>query len=114
MAREQDPFYERIHQIKQKHSKLSHGYALKVDKNNLIVPRPHNVPLAFPWKALCAAALVALGFKAYLMVALDAQTYASKLSALQNGRVLEQAGAWIMQPDPASEAMAQMMRMMRG
>ncbi|MFZ3581372.1 hypothetical protein ACOI1H_04255 [Loktanella sp. DJP18] len=114
MTRVQDPLHQRIRQIQRKHSKLSQGYVLKVDRNNLIVPHPHHKTLAFPWKALCVAAFVALGFKAYLMMSLDPQSYASKLSALQNGRVFEQAGAWIMQPDPASEAMAQMMRKLRG
>ena len=114
MAREQNPFDNRILQIKRKHGKLSHGYALRLDKNNVLVPRPRAVRLAFPWKALCIVAVVALGLKAYLMTALDAQTYASKVDALAQGHTVEQVGAWMMQPDPASGAVARVMRMMRG
>ena len=114
MSREREPFYKRIRQIQRQHRRLAHGFALRIDENNLIVPRPHYVSFAFPWRGLCAAFLVALGFKAYLMVALDAQTYASKIDALAQGHAVEQVGAWMMQPDPASGAMADLMRMMRG
>ena len=114
MSREQDPFYKRIRRIQRQRNKLAAGYALKVDKNNLIVPRPHYVRLTFPWRGLCLAFLVALGFKAYLMTSLGAQTYASKLETLSQGHPFEQVGAWMMQPDPASDAMARMMGMLRG
>ena len=114
MSREREPFYKRIRQIQRQHRRLANGFSLEVDENNLIVPRPQYMTLAFPWRGLCAAFLVALGFKAYLMVAMDAQTYASKLDALAQGHAVEQVGAWMMQPDPASDAVARVMRMMRG
>ena len=114
MSREREPFYDRIRQIQRQHRQLAKGYSLTVDQNNLIVPQPQYVTVAFPWRALCIAVLVALGLKAYLMAAMDAQTYASKLDALARGHAVEQVGAWMMQPDPASGAVAQVIRMMRG
>ena len=114
MTRQRDLFAKRIRQIKRQHAKLSQGFALKVDKNNLIVPRAPVFQLAFPWKGLFVALCVALSFKAYLMATFDAQTYASKLDAMAQGHPVEQVGAWIMQPDPASDAMARMMRLMQG
>lgn len=113
MTREQDPFYKRIRRIQRQHRKLASGSVLKVDNNNLIVPRPRHATLSFPWRGLCLAFLVALGFKAYLVFALDAQTYASKLDALAQGHTVEQVSAWMMQPDPATTAVARVMRMMR-
>jgi len=106
------PFEIRIRKIQKRHLRLAQGYALKVDKNNLIVQQPRYLNLQFPWRALVVVIMVGLGFKGYLMVALDGPTYASKVDALSQGHPLEQAGAWVMQPDPASDAVARMIRMM--
>ena len=114
MSREREPFYKRIRRIQRQHRRLATGYSLRIDKNNLIVPHPRYATLAFPWRGLSMAAIVALSFKAYLMVELDAQTYAGKLDDLAQGHAVEQVGAWMMKPDPASDAMARVMRMMRG
>ena len=114
MMSQREPFYERIRRIQRRRRKLAQGFGLKIDENNLIVPKPHLVALAFPWRGLCMALLVALGLKAYLMASLDSQTYASKLAALSRGDPVEQVGAWMMQPDPASGVLAQVMRLMRG
>jgi hypothetical protein len=47
------------------------------------------------------------------MTVMDAPTYAGKLDTLSQGHMFEQAGAWVMQPDPATDAVARVMRMMR-
>ena len=114
MAREHDPFYARIRRIQRQHRRLAPGYALTIDKNNLIVPRPQTVTLAFPWKGLFLALVIAMVFKAHVMATLDPQTYDNRLNALARGHVAEQVAAWVMQPDPVSTTVARMMRMIRG
>ncbi len=114
MSAHRDSFYKRIRRITRQHSKLSGGYSLRLNKQNLIVAQPHFNALAFPWKALFVSALIALVLKAYIMAAMDAPTYAGKLDTLSQGHMLEQAGAWVMQPDPATNAVARVMRMMHG
>ena len=113
MSGHRDQFYKRLRRITRQNNKLSGGYTLRLNKQNLIVARPHFTALAFPWKALFVTALIALGFKAYIMTVMDAPTYAGKLDTLSQGHMFEQAGAWVMQPDPATDAVARVMRMMR-
>ena len=114
MALEHKPFEQRIRRIVRRRRKLAGGYALTLNANNLIVPRPHYVTLAFPWRGICLALLVGLGFKAYLLATLDAPTYSEKLTLLAEGRPIERAGAWVMQPDPASIAVARVIRLVQG
>jgi|TARA_R110000787_G_scaffold165856_1_gene278943 hypothetical protein len=114
MTGQQDTFYKRLCRIARQHNMLSRGYVLKLNKDNLIVPHPHFTPRAFPWKALFVSGVIALGFKAYIMAVIDEPTYTSKLVALSQGHALERAGAWVMQRDPATDAVARVMRMMRG
>ena len=114
MSRVQDPFYKRISRIQRQHRKLAGGYALRVDSNNLIVPRPVYVTFSFPWRGLFLALMVALAFKAYVISAIDPQTYAAKLNALTTGHPIERVGAFVMQPDLATETLADLLRQMRG
>ena len=114
MALEHKPFELRIGRIMRHRRKLAGGYDLILNADNLIVPCPHAATLAFPWRGLCLALVVGLGFKALLMATFDAPTYTEKLTMLAEGRPLERAGAWVMQPDPASIAMARVIRLVQG
>ena len=114
MSRDSDTFSARVSRILRHRQKLEAGFALKLDENNLIVPRPRYVRLRFPWRGLAMAALVALALKAWIMVALDPQGYDARLARLEAGHPVERIGAFVMQPDPASDALAQAMRMLRG
>ncbi len=104
------PFDQRVRKIQRQHRALSQGYSLKIDRNNLIVPRPRYAVIQFPWKAICIAAIIGLGFKSYVMTTYSADAYAAKIAQLAAGPLLEQAGAFVMQPDPVASAIAGAMR----
>ena len=113
MALEHKPFENRVGRIVQQRRRLAGGYGLTVDSNNLIVPRPQHVTLVFPWRGLCLALLIGLAFKAYLLATFAAPAYADRLAILETGRPVERAGAWVMQPDPASVALARVIRLLQ-
>ena len=56
---------------------------------------------------------MAFVFKVLLFVALGEGTYMGRLSLLQQGGVVERAAAWVMQPDPATRALAALLEQLR-
>jgi len=49
-------------------------------------------------------------FKGLILAHLGESTFEARLATLSQGSVVEQSGAWIMQPDPVSQAIAQQVR----
>jgi len=54
----------------------------------------------FPLKGLLAVLFLGFLFKGFLFAYLGEAAYGERVATLQDGTVLEQAGAWVMQPDP--------------
>jgi hypothetical protein len=54
----------------------------------------------FPLKGLLAVLFLGFLFKGFLFAYLGEAAYGERVATLKGGSVLEQAGAWVMQPDP--------------
>lgn len=106
----QQVFQKRLRRIMRRRRQLLAGFSLKLDGNNLLVAHPRHVMPRFPWRAIAMVLVIGFAFKAYLIAALGDATYLSRLGGLTHGHALEQAGAWVMQPDPASQVVAGLMR----
>lgn len=100
------PFDKRLKRIVRRHDKMANGVVRTVNSDGLIVARPRLFKPQFPLKGLIV--VLALGFllKGFLFAYLGDAGYTERLTALQAGTVVEQAGAWVMQPDPVTAIVA--------
>jgi hypothetical protein len=103
---QEQEFDRRIRRLLRKHDRLSHGVVHRVGPDGLITAHPRRrVPLP-PVKAILAILAFGFVFKAYLLFALGPSTYDERVAVLEAGSLFEQAGALVMQPDPASSWLA--------
>lgn len=107
MAQSHLQFDQRVRKLGRKHRALERGYSTKVRPDGLIVMQPRRAPSRMsvikPLLLLAAAMIV---FKAFLLASIGPATYDERLTKLQAGTMPEQAGAWVMQVDPASSYLA--------
>jgi len=96
------PFDKRLKKIVRRHGKMSNGVVRSVNSDGLIVAKPRLYRPQFPLKGLLAVLFLGFLFKGFLLAYLGEASYAERVATLQGGTVLEQAGAWVMQPDPVS------------
>lgn len=108
MAQANVPFDKRLKRIVRRHDRMSSGGAVKtVTSDGLIVARPRVYKPKFPLKGLLAIVVLGFLFKGFVFASLGAEQYAERVASLKEGSVMEQAGAWIMQPDPATVMIAE-------
>ncbi|MEO1638385.1 MAG: hypothetical protein AAFU41_03975 [Pseudomonadota bacterium] len=108
MAQANVPFDKRLKRIVRRHEKINSAGAVKtVNSDGLIVARPRLYKPRFPLKGLAVVLFLGFLFKGFLFAYLGDEGYAERVATLQGGSALEQAGAWIMQPDPATAFIAE-------
>lgn len=100
-------FDKRVKKIVRRHDKMSNGVVRRVNSDGLIVAKPRAYRPRFPLKGLVAVLLLGFLFKGFMLSYLGDAVYAERVATLQNGTALEQAGAWVMQPDPVTVMAAQ-------
>lgn len=96
------PFDRRLKRIVRYHQRLSYGAKRVVTKSGLIVVRPRIYNPKFPFRGIAMIILSAFLFKAYIYADLGQADYASRVAAISGPSIMEKAGAWIMQADPAT------------
>ncbi len=92
-------FDKRVRKIQKRHRKLAHGYVQKIGPDGLIVVKPRR-RMRFPWKGIALVLMALFAFKGFLHAQLGGEIYDQRVAKLQNGTVIEKAGAWAMQADP--------------
>lgn len=108
MAQANVPFDKRLKRIVRRHDRIASGGAVKtVTSDGLIVARPRVYKPKFPLKGLLAVIVLGFLFKGFVFASLGAEQYSERVIALGQGTVMEKAGAWIMQPDPATVMIAE-------
>lgn len=100
-------FDQRINQLGRKHNALSRGYVARMRPDGLIVARPYRKQSRFPFKMVFVFLLAIIAFKGFLIASLGPDAYSERVGKLENGTMVEQAGAWVMQIDPVSDLIAQ-------
>jgi hypothetical protein len=101
------PFDKRLKRIVRRHDKMANGVVKTVTSDGLIVARPRLYKPRFPLKGLMVVLMLGFLFKGFLFAFLGEAGYGDRVASLQQGTVLEQAGGWIMQADPATVFVAQ-------
>ncbi len=99
-------FENRLATLGRKHSAMSRGYKTHIQHDGLIVVKPRRAGRGVSFKAVLLAALGFFAFKAFLLASLGPDAYSDRISGLETGTIFEQGGAWVMQIDPATQAIA--------
>lgn len=102
MARSHTEFGDRLRNIEKRHKQIQHGAIYRVGPDGLIVTRPRKRSIRFPVRGLFTLFAVGFAFKTFLLMNLGTSTYNQRVSELQDGNVIEKAGAWVMQIDPVT------------
>ena len=103
-------FDARLKKIDRNRVRLSNGYSAKVTKDGLIVFRPKSRSGGFSVRGLLFLIAGFFLFKAMIMAHLGGTTYDQRVGALEQGTMVEQAGAFVMQRDPVTVAIAEKLR----
>ena len=103
-------FDSRLKGIAKTREKMRGGYVGHVTRDGLIVFRPKRRRIAFSPRGLALVVLGFVAFKALIMAHLGVNTYQARVDALKDGSMVEQAGAFIMQADPATRYVAATLR----
>ncbi|WP_275394019.1 hypothetical protein [Aliiroseovarius sp. Z3] len=99
-------FQKRVRGISRQHRRLSQGYVQLVERDGLLVPSKPRLRRGFPIKGLTLTLVGFMLFKGFLFGQVGAINYNDRVDRLSNGSMIEQAGAWIMQDDPVTTAIA--------
>lgn len=102
-------FDKRLRRIVKAHTRMANGVTYKVDGNGLIQPQPRLYNPKFPLRGLIMMVGAAFLFKGYIFATLGQTTYDERVAELGAGTLIEKAGAWMMQADPATIAVAEVL-----
>jgi hypothetical protein len=102
MAYQFNSFEKRLNRIGRTHRQMANGFTPIIGPDGLIAIRPRRRRPQFPVRGVLILALGFLTFKAIMLAHFGMDGYVERVSALNSGTVLEQAGAWVMQPDQAT------------
>ena len=105
-AYQYEEFERRMRRINRRHSKLSQGYVTSVNSDGLVIAKPSRRNHGATIRGLLLIGVVMLVFKGFLHAQLGAEAYTARVDALRSGTVVEQAGAWLMKPDPITLALS--------
>lgn len=95
-------FDDRIERITNKRAQMRDGYVGRVTKDGLVVFRPRRRAIPVSPRGLAMVVFAFIFFKALIMSHLGINIYQERIDKLRSGTIVEQAGAFIMQPDPAT------------
>ncbi|MCR8827540.1 hypothetical protein [Pseudosulfitobacter koreensis] len=103
MVETKQNFDSRLRVLTRKHRRMANGYTTRLRGDGLIVVKPKRRKAQFPLKGALLVLAGFFAFKAFMLISLGELTYADRLARLQNGTIVEQAGAWVMQADPVTK-----------
>lgn len=101
-------FRKRVRQIDRRHNKMARGYVHLVERDGLLVPKEKSFKSrGFPLRAIVIALVGLVLFKGILVSQVGVSSYSRRLDGLAEGGAIEKAGAWLMQVDPFTLAVAE-------
>jgi hypothetical protein len=99
--------------LSEQESRATARYMTLVDKNGIIqvVPRPKERNASFlPFKLIAFFVVFIMLLKALALLSVGINAYEEERLALSEGNVFEQAGAFVLWIDPATEAISSYLR----
>jgi hypothetical protein len=107
-------FRKREQSLRRKHVRMSQGYVTRMTRNGLIEQVPDNKLGGVGLKIVVRLVLVMVAFKVLTLAWIGDVAYAGHLEALTQGAAHEKAGAWLMQIDPATRMLADLISPLLG
>lgn len=100
-------FDRRLERLADRRAALEEGSRLEVDDTGLVkaIPtgvRRRQIGRALPVRAAMIIAAVLLTFKGFLLYQLGFGVYTAKVAAMAQGDTMDRAGAWLMQIEPVT------------
>ena len=105
-----DHFQKRLRRIVRRHNQMAVGVHHVVTKDNLIVAQPRLIRPRFPLKGVMMLFVVSSLFKSFLFASIGPADYDTRVAALADGTIVEQAGSWVMFADPATQFIGDFIR----
>ncbi len=106
MFQKRTPSDQRVDRLNSKYMAMSRGVVTTLRKDGLIVVQPARRTVPFPFKFLLIMFTALFLFKGFLLAWLGPDTYDNRIADMAAGTFAEQAGAWVMQIEPASQFLA--------
>lgn len=101
-----DDFHKRVGRIGKLHDRMASGYVASVNHDGLIVAKVRRRGPRFPWKGVALCFVAFFAFKGFLLMQLGEASFNERVGKLENGTVVEQAGAYAMSADPLTRWVA--------
>lgn len=100
-------FDQRLEKLAEKKAALNEGHRLEVDESGLMKLTPtgarrRKIGRMIPLRAMMIIAAVLLTFKAFLLHQLGFSVYTAKVAGMAKGDTVDQVGAYLMQVDPVT------------
>lgn len=95
-------FRKRENALRRKHMRMAQGFTTKMDRSGLIVQVPDNKLSGFGLRLIFRLVLFFMALKVLTLAWLGQEAYLDHLTTLSQGSAYEKAGAWIMQIDPVT------------
>lgn len=100
-------FHKRMSRVNRRHEKIYlHGGRTRIGRDGLITTVPRRRMPSFPLRGVAILFFAAILYKAVMLAWIGPIVYAERVGELAGGTAVEQAGAWILQADPATTAVA--------
>lgn len=106
MVETRENFIERNRALARKHAMLASDHSTLLDRSGLYIAAPKRQRRQFPMNLLLMFLLGFIGFKAFMVASVGPMTYNARLSELENGTVIERAGALAFAIDPVTNKIA--------
>lgn len=107
MGETADTFRKRTNRVNRRHEQIYlNGARTKIGRDGLITTVPRKRMQSFPLRGFAILFLAAILYKSVMLAWIGPTVYAERVGALADGTVIEQAGAWLLQADPATVAVA--------
>jgi hypothetical protein len=110
MTTERTAFRKRLRRLVRQHEALSHGYETRIRRDGLLIVTPKRQSRGVSLTAIVTFLGLFLVLKAVLVAQIGLQGYEDRVFLLQSGTVVERIGAMIMQVDPVTAYLADIIR----
>jgi len=102
-------FEKRLASLERKHKELAVGYVARINPDGLITVEPKSQSKGLVARVIAAAVLGVVAFKVITLSIVGPIIYQGRIDALMSGTSFERATGWIMQADPLSQRLAEML-----
>ncbi|WP_323767011.1 hypothetical protein [Antarctobacter sp.] len=106
MDQAQRSFHKREQALRRKHILMAKGYVTRMSRNGIIEQVPDRHFSGIGLRLVLRLVLVVMAFKVLAFAWLGETQYLSSVDNLSQGAIHEKAGAWFMQADPVTRAVA--------